>query len=65
MNIMNVLLHVPTSKMCNLSTISTQSFTGWNDVGWHNPAIYTPNLDKLANDGVILNSSYVQPVCTP
>lgn len=38
---------------------------GWNDVGWHNDAMYTPNLDKLARGGVILNSSYVQPVCTP
>nr|KAG5699422.1 hypothetical protein BaRGS_016268 [Batillaria attramentaria] len=25
----------------------------------------TPNLDKYAAQGVILNSSYVQPVCTP
>ncbi|KAK3596805.1 hypothetical protein CHS0354_036645 [Potamilus streckersoni] len=38
---------------------------GWNDVGWHNPQMYTPNLDKLARNGVILNSSYVQPICTP
>ncbi|ESP00927.1 hypothetical protein LOTGIDRAFT_225566 [Lottia gigantea] len=38
---------------------------GWNDVGWHNPAMKTPNLDKLAQNGVILNSSYVQPLCTP
>ncbi|XP_061181266.1 arylsulfatase I-like [Saccostrea echinata] len=38
---------------------------GWNDVGWHNPDIYTPNLDKLAHSGVILNSSYVHPICTP
>ncbi|KAK3596803.1 hypothetical protein CHS0354_036643 [Potamilus streckersoni] len=38
---------------------------GWNDVGWRNPQMYTPNLDKLATSGVILNSSYVQPVCSP
>ncbi|XP_064602817.1 arylsulfatase B-like [Liolophura sinensis] len=38
---------------------------GWNDVGWHNPAMITPNLDRLAREGVILNSSYVQPMCTP
>ena len=25
----------------------------------------TPNLDQLAADGVILNSSYVQPTCSP
>lgn len=38
---------------------------GWNDVGWHNEQMYTPNLDKLAKEGVILNSSYVQQLCTP
>lgn len=38
---------------------------GWNDVGWHNPEVKTPNLDNLAKNGVVLNNSYVHPVCTP
>ncbi|XP_065187655.1 arylsulfatase I-like [Sycon ciliatum] len=39
---------------------------GWNDVGFHgNEAIKTPNLDALAHEGVILNHTYVQPVCSP
>ncbi|XP_060561582.1 arylsulfatase B-like [Ruditapes philippinarum] len=38
---------------------------GWNDVGFHNPSMITPNIDKLAYQGVILNHSYVQPVCSP
>lgn len=38
---------------------------GWNDVGWHNRDMLTPNLDHLANNGVILNQSYVQPICSP
>ncbi|KAF8790754.1 Arylsulfatase B like protein [Argiope bruennichi] len=38
---------------------------GWNDVSWHNPKIFTPHLEELARDAVILNQSYVQPVCTP
>lgn len=38
---------------------------GWNDVSWHNPDIMMPTLDKLAQKGVILNSSYVQPQCSP
>ncbi|XP_067656663.1 arylsulfatase B-like isoform X1 [Haliotis asinina] len=38
---------------------------GWNDVGFRNPEMRTPNLDRLAHEGVILNSSYVQPVCSP
>ncbi|GFS68664.1 arylsulfatase B [Nephila pilipes] len=38
---------------------------GWNDVGWNNPDIQTPHLDELARNGVIMNQSYVQPICTP
>ena len=38
---------------------------GGNDVGWRNPAIKTPNLDKLAASGAKLDQYYVQPVCSP
>lgn len=38
---------------------------GWNDVGFHNSDIITPHIDALAKEGVILNNSYVQPLCTP
>ncbi|KAK7488810.1 hypothetical protein BaRGS_00019945 [Batillaria attramentaria] len=38
---------------------------GWNDVGWHNPSMVTPTLSRLARQGVILDSAYVQPICTP
>ncbi|XP_067685548.1 arylsulfatase B-like [Haliotis asinina] len=38
---------------------------GWNDVGFHNPDMITPNIDKLAGKGVILDQSYVQPVGSP
>ncbi|GAB6025253.1 Arylsulfatase [Chamberlinius hualienensis] len=38
---------------------------GWNDVGFHNPDLKTPNIDNSAKRGIILNSSYVQPTCTP
>ncbi|XP_053408651.1 arylsulfatase B-like isoform X4 [Mercenaria mercenaria] len=38
---------------------------GWSDVGFHGSEIKTPNIDKLAYDGVILNNYYVSPICTP
>ncbi len=38
---------------------------GWNDVGYHNSELRTPNLDRLATEGVELDCHYVQPQCTP
>lgn len=38
---------------------------GWSDVGFHGSKIQTPNIDKLASDGVILDNYYVLPICTP
>ncbi|XP_068732424.1 arylsulfatase B-like [Montipora capricornis] len=38
---------------------------GWSDVGFHGSVIETPNIDKLARQGVILDNYYVQPLCTP
>lgn len=38
---------------------------GYDDVGWRNPEIKTPHLDKLATGGAKLEQYYVQPVCSP
>ncbi|XP_075560071.1 arylsulfatase B-like isoform X2 [Dermacentor variabilis] len=38
---------------------------GWNDVPWHNAGLFSPNLARLASEGVILEQYYAQPVCTP
>lgn len=40
-------------------------YLGWNDVGWHNQEVLTPNMDKLAKRGVRLENHYVHPQCTP
>ena len=38
---------------------------GWHDIGYNGSSIKTPNLDKLARSGIILDQHYVMPTCTP
>jgi arylsulfatase/arylsulfatase A len=39
---------------------------GYGDLGLHgNPVLRTPNLDRLAREGVRIEPFYVCPVCTP
>ncbi len=38
---------------------------GWGDVGYHNPEINTPTIDRLASEGLELDHFYTQPVCSP
>lgn len=38
---------------------------GWEDVSYHGGNIKTPNIDRLAGEGVRLERFYVQSVCTP
>ena len=38
---------------------------GWNDVGYHGSEIRTPNIDRIAGEGVELNRFYATPICSP
>ena len=38
---------------------------GFNDVSWTNAEVKTPYMERLARKGVILNTNYVHPVCSP
>ena len=38
---------------------------GWGDVSYHGGYIPTPNIDKLAQDGMEMNRFYANPVCSP
>lgn len=38
---------------------------GWSDVGYQGSEIRTPNIDRLARNGKILEQFYVMPTCTP
>jgi hypothetical protein len=53
-----------TYKQPNILFILADDY-GHKDVGYHGSAIKTPNIDKLAFEGVRLENYYVQPICTP
>jgi arylsulfatase B len=38
---------------------------GWNDVGYHGSEIKTPNVDRLAREGVELHHFYAYATCSP
>ena len=38
---------------------------GWNGVGFHSASATTPNLDRLAGEGMELRRFYTYPVCSP
>jgi arylsulfatase A-like enzyme len=38
---------------------------GWNDVGYHGSELRTPNIDRLAQRGVVLDHFYAYPMCNP
>lgn len=38
---------------------------GWHDVGYHDSEIRTPNIDRLAAQGVRFERAYSFPVCSP
>lgn len=38
---------------------------GWKDVGFHGAEFPTPNIDRIAKEGVELDRFYVTPICTP
>ena len=38
---------------------------GWADIGCNNPRVWSPVLDRLAAQGILLRQNYVMPQCTP
>jgi len=57
---------VPISSFSNPNILVIVSDDqGWGDIGYNDPEIRSPNLDKLAENGVRLDCHYVQPQCTP
>ena len=38
---------------------------GWGDVGYHGSQIRTPNIDRLAEQGIQMERYYTAPISTP
>ena len=38
---------------------------GFNDIGFHDPRVLSPTLDRLAAEGVVLEQHYVFRYCSP
>ena len=34
-------------------------------MSWHNSNIHSPTLEQLSSEGILLDSYYVQPTCSP
>jgi len=58
-----VLAEAP-AKQPNIIFIMADDL-GNADIGYHGGRPKTPNIDKLAHEGVALESFYGEPVCTP
>jgi arylsulfatase A-like enzyme len=60
-------------SLLNLTTVSAapnivvliSDDMGWGDVGFNGSEIKTPEIDRLAAEGIRLNRYYVQSVCSP
>jgi len=53
------------SKKKNILLITTDQ-QRWDAIGFNNKIVKTPNLDKLASEGIVFNRAYTcNPVCTP
>ena len=55
---------VGSAKLPNIVFVLVDDW-GFADVGFRNPAISSPNFDKLAKTGLVLNRHYVFKYCSP
>ena len=61
----SVVLHFASGSKSPHIVLVVIDDLGWSDVGFQGSRIQTPNINKLAAEGVILDNYYVQPLCTP
>ena len=58
------LINLQASDNPNIIIILTDDLA-WGDVSYNGGPISTPNIDKLARDGVQMNRFYAAPTCSP
>jgi arylsulfatase A-like enzyme len=58
------LAQTPRSKAKPNVVVIVADDLGWNDVGFHNPEVRSPNLDRLVQEGVRLDRHYSYPICS-
>ena len=51
--------------MSSKNSLISSLLLGFNDIGYMNPDVISPNMDGLAAEGVILDRNYAQPICSP
>ena len=61
---LQALSNSSTPKQPNIVFIVADDM-GYQDVGFRGSNIRTPNIDRLAREGVILENHYVMSVCAP
>ncbi len=61
----SVSCHVEVDEQKPNIVIIVADDLGWKDVGYHAGSIATPNLDRLAAEGVQLENWHVAPLCSP
>ena len=57
-------LGAPKNEKPNVIFIMSDDL-GYNDISYNSDHAFMPNIDFLANNGMIFDSFYTQPVCTP
>ena len=63
--LVSLALHAQTPPRPNIVVFLSDDM-GWEQVGFNGGAeVPTPNIDRIADEGVKLTQFYVQPVCSP
>lgn len=55
----------PAAKRPNIILVNTDDHAQWAVGAYGNKEIHTPNMDKLAREGMLFTRAFTSPVCSP